>query len=95
MNAKVTLIEFGDFQCPSCRELDRLLHEILPNHPEVRLVYKHFPLTEIHPWAMTAAIASQCTYQQDPKSFWKIVPALVCTRVLESLFPGVRERCGV
>ena len=71
-DAKVTLIEFADFQCPSCRQLDRILRDFLPKHPEVRLVYKDFPLTEIHPWAMTAAIAGQCVNQQDPALFWKI-----------------------
>jgi len=72
----VTLIEFADFECPSCRQLDLILREFMPRHPEVRLVYKNFPLTEIHPWAMTAAIAAQCTYQQDPAKFWKIHDAI-------------------
>jgi protein-disulfide isomerase len=58
--------------CPSCRQLDRILRDFLPKHPEVRLVYKDFPLNEIHPWAMTAAIAAQCVNQQDPALFWKI-----------------------
>lgn len=71
-DAKVSLIEFADFECPSCRQLDRILRDFLPKHPEVRLVYKDFPLTQIHPWAMTAAIAAQCAAQQDPAAFWKI-----------------------
>jgi len=71
-DAKVTLVEFADFECPSCRELDRILREVLPTHPEVRLVYKDYPLTDIHPWAMTAAIAGQCANQQDPQAFWKL-----------------------
>jgi protein-disulfide isomerase len=75
-NAKITLIEFADFECPSCREMDRILRDFLPSHPEVRLVFKNFPLSEIHPWAMTAAIAGQCTYQQAPAKFWKIHDAI-------------------
>lgn len=75
-NAKVTLIEFADFECPSCRQLDLVLRELLPQHPEVRLVFKHYPLTDIHPWAMTAAIASQCAYQQSPAAFWKMHDAI-------------------
>jgi protein-disulfide isomerase len=70
--AKITLIEYADFECPSCRQLDRVLRSLLPNHPEVRLVYKDFPLTTIHPWAMTAAMAGRCANQQDPESFWKL-----------------------
>lgn len=75
-DAKVTLIEFADFECPSCRQLDLVLRELLPRHPEVRLVFKHYPLTDIHPWAMTAATASQCAYQQNPAAFWKIHDAI-------------------
>jgi len=71
-DAKITLIEFADFECPSCRQLDRILRELLPQHPEIRLVYKDFPLTTIHPWAMTASLAGQCTIQQNSASFWKI-----------------------
>jgi protein-disulfide isomerase len=75
-DAKITLIEFADFECPSCRQLDLVLRELLPRHPEVRLVFKHYPLTDIHPWAMTAAIASQCAFQQDPAAFWKMHDAI-------------------
>lgn len=70
-DAKITLIEFADFECPSCRQLDLILREFLPQHPEIRLVFKHYPLTEIHPWAMTAAIASQCVFEQNSAAFWK------------------------
>ncbi len=75
-NAKITLIEFADFQCPSCRQLDKILRTLLPQHPEIRLVYKNYPLTDLHPWAMTAAIAGQCAYQQNPDTFWKLHDAI-------------------
>ena len=71
-DAKITLIEFADFECPSCRQLDRILRDLLQQHPEIRLVYKDFPLTTIHPWAMTAALAGQCAAQQNPALFWKM-----------------------
>ena len=75
-NAKITLIEFADFECPSCRQLDLILRDLLPRHPEIRLVFKHYPLTDIHPWAMTAAIASQCAFHQSPAAFWKMHDAI-------------------
>jgi protein-disulfide isomerase len=70
-NAKVTVIEFGDLECPSCRELESILREVLPENPDIRFVFKHFPLVDIHPWAMAAAIASQCAYDQNPDAFWR------------------------
>ena len=54
----------------------RAIGDFLSSHPQVRLVFKHYPLTEIHPWAMNAAIASQCTYHQNPAAFWKIHDAI-------------------
>ncbi|HXE36535.1 MAG TPA: thioredoxin domain-containing protein [Verrucomicrobiae bacterium] len=71
-NAPVTLVEFSDFECPVCRSLHDALRGLLPNYPQLRVVFKDFPLEQIHPWARTAAIAGRCAYQQDPKAFWKM-----------------------
>jgi len=71
-DARVVVVEYADFQCPSCRQLDQTIRAIAPNYPEVRFVFKDFPLTQIHPWAMTAAIAGRCAYAQRPEAFWKL-----------------------
>jgi len=75
-NAAVTVVEFSDFQCPTCRQLHNILREVAPNYPQVRFVFKDFPLTQIHPWAMTAAIAARCVYQQSPDTFWRVHDAI-------------------
>jgi protein-disulfide isomerase len=71
-NASVTLVEFSDFECPVCRNLHDALRGLLPNYPQVRVVFKDYPIEQIHPWARTAAIAGRCAYQQEPKAFWKM-----------------------
>jgi protein-disulfide isomerase len=71
-DAPITLVEFSDFECPVCRSLHDALRGLLPNYPQLRVVFKDFPLEQIHPWARTAAIAGRCAYQQDPKAFWKM-----------------------
>ena len=71
-SAPITIVEFADFECPVCRNLHDVLRGLLPNYPQVKLVFKNFPLDNLHPWAHTAAIATRCAYQQDPKSFWKL-----------------------
>jgi protein-disulfide isomerase len=71
-NAPVVLVEYADFECPSCRQLDTILRAMLPNSPQVRLLYKDFPLVDIHPWALTAAQAGRCAYKQNPGAFWKL-----------------------
>jgi protein-disulfide isomerase len=71
--AAVTLVEYSDFECPVCRSLHDVLRGMLPNYAgKVRLVFKDFPIEQLHPWARTAAIAGRCAYQQDPKAFWKM-----------------------
>ena len=70
--APVTLVEFADFQCPTCRQLHDLLRTTLPRYPQVRLVFKDFPLSNLHTWARTAALAARCAYNQDPKVFWPL-----------------------
>jgi protein-disulfide isomerase len=71
-NAPVTLVEFSDFECPVCKGLHDALRGLLPNYPQVRVVFKDFPLEQIHPWARTAALAGRCAYQQSPAAFWKM-----------------------
>ncbi|HEV1994399.1 MAG TPA: thioredoxin domain-containing protein [Candidatus Acidoferrum sp.] len=71
--AAVTLVEYSDFECPVCRSLHDALRGMLPNYAgKVRLVFKDFPIEQLHPWARTAAIAGRCAYQQDPQAFWKM-----------------------
>ena len=54
--AKVTMVEWSDFQCPGCRQAEVIVKEILNQYgDQVRLVYRHFPLTAIHKNAMAAA----------------------------------------
>lgn len=70
--APITLVEFSDFECPVCRNLHDALRGMLPNYPQVKVIFKDFPIEQLHPWARTAALAGRCAYQQDPKAFWKI-----------------------
>jgi protein-disulfide isomerase len=71
-DAHVVIVEFADFECPHCRELWEALTIIEQKYPQVRVVYKDFPLTQIHPWANTAALGGRCAFQQSPTAFWKV-----------------------
>jgi len=55
-----TLVEFGDYQCPPCREQNRELHDVMTKyHDKIRFTFRNLPLTNIHPLAMTAAIIAE------------------------------------
>jgi protein-disulfide isomerase len=71
-DAPITIVEFSDFQCPVCRNLHDALRGLLPNYPQAKVIFKDYPLDNIHPWARIAALAGRCAYQQDPKAFWKM-----------------------
>ena len=53
----VTVVEYGDVECPYCRDLEPVLTWLLELRDDVRLVYRHFPLVEVHPHAYSAALA--------------------------------------
>ena len=73
-DAPVTIIEFGDLECPFCaRAFSEIETVVNTTHKgKVRLIFKHFPLN-IHPWARQAAIAAECVRRQNPKAFWSFV----------------------
>jgi protein-disulfide isomerase len=67
--ACVNVVEFSDFECPHCQAAYKDLQQIEPKYPQVRFTFMDFPLTKIHPWAMTAALAAQCVYQEKPSAY--------------------------
>ncbi len=69
-NAKVTIVEYSDFECPFCGRAYSTVEDLLKKfHGKIRILYKQFPLP-MHPWAMTAAIGSECAYVQNNNAFW-------------------------
>lgn len=72
-DAPVTIVEYSDFQCPFCARGFQTMEEVLAKYPEdVKFVFQHFPLTQIHPWAKPAAIATECAANQNPEAFWTL-----------------------
>ncbi|QQS39242.1 thioredoxin domain-containing protein [Candidatus Woesebacteria bacterium] len=77
-NAKVFLVEYSDLQCPYCSSFHPTTTQILEEYGDkVALVYRHFPLDQIHPQARPAAVASECIADlggQD--AYWKFLDAV-------------------
>ena len=71
--APVTLVMFGDFECPECKDEAKTLRENVRSRfpTQVHVYFKDFPLEQIHPWAKAAAIAGRCVFRQSPTAFWK------------------------
>jgi protein-disulfide isomerase len=77
-DAKVTVVEYSDFQCPYCSRAWELFEkDVYPQYKDkVRFVFKQMPLTQIHPWAEDAAVASACALEQGNDQFWKVYDGL-------------------
>ncbi len=70
-DAPITIVEFSDYQCPFCARNEPLVHQALAAYPtQAKLVYKHMPLTSIHPQAMPAALAATAAGKQG--KFWEM-----------------------
>src|SRR6185503_12656272 len=71
--AKVTIVEFGDYQCPSCRmfwrEVEPRLRKDYVDTGKVKLVFRDFPIVRDHPEAMLAAMAVDCAGEQS--KYWQ------------------------
>ncbi len=71
-NAKVTIIEYSDLECPFCKRYHTTMQQIMEKYPnDVRWVYRHFPLSQLHAQARKESLASECAAEQG--KFWEFV----------------------
>src|SRR5579863_2264354 len=70
--SKVVLVNFDDFECPFCARMHQTLFpELLKEYGDrVTFIYKDYPLTEIHPWAVHAAVDANCLASQNGDAYW-------------------------
>ena len=94
-NASVTIVEFSDFQCPYCSRVGPTLQKVLDDYPkDVRVVYKHYPLS-FHKQALPAAKASAAAGRQD--KFWEMHDLLFKNQreLNEAAFKGYAQQLGL
>jgi protein-disulfide isomerase len=71
-DAPVTIVEFGDLQCPACKAAQPIIEGLIAAEPEARFVFQNFPL-EMHNWAAKGAAYADCVGQASNEAFWKFV----------------------
>ena len=69
-DAPVTLVEYGDFECPYCGQAESVIRELLRDSGDARYVWRHLPLTDVHPHAELAAEATEAAAAQE--AFWEM-----------------------
>jgi protein-disulfide isomerase len=71
-DAPVTIVEFGDLQCPACKAAQPTIKALVAAEPNVRFVFQNFPL-EMHNWAAKGAAYSDCVGRASNDAFWKFI----------------------
>ncbi|HEX6450412.1 MAG TPA: Na+/H+ antiporter NhaA [Trebonia sp.] len=74
-DAIVTLVEYGDFECPYCGQAEPNVRGLIKQHGELRFVFRHLPLTDVHPHAQMAAEAAEAAGLQG--KFWEMHDTLM------------------
>jgi protein-disulfide isomerase len=84
IDAPVTVVEYGDFECPYCGRAEPVIRELLGDFGDVRYVWRHLPLSDVHPNAQLAAEAAEAAADQG--AFWEMHDLLLANQ--NSLRPG-------
>ena len=75
-DAVITIVEFGDLQCPACKGAQPNITRLMQEEPKARLVFQNFPLDQIHKWALTGAKFVECLGQANNAAVWKFIAAV-------------------
>jgi protein-disulfide isomerase len=92
-DAPIRVVEYGDFECPYCRAAAPVLHELVDGSDgAVALVWRHFPLFTVHPFALTAALAAEASGER----FWQMHDLLFAhqDRLTDADLAAYAERIG-
>ena len=72
-DAAVTIVEFGDLECPACKAAQPNLTKLMEEEPKARLIFQNFPLETIHKWAMLGATYVDCLGRENNDALWKFI----------------------
>jgi protein-disulfide isomerase len=69
----VTIVEFGDLECPACKAAQATVTKLMGEEPKARLIFQNFPLETIHKWAMLGATYVDCVGRENNDALWKFI----------------------
>jgi protein-disulfide isomerase len=76
-NPAMYIVDFSDLECPHCKAAQPVVEKLVTDFPQTRLIFQQFPLpASLHPWAMKAALYSDCAGRMDQAAFWKYIDAI-------------------
>jgi protein-disulfide isomerase len=72
-DAAITIVEFGDLECPACKAAQPNIAKLMEEEPKARLIFQNYPLEQIHKWALIGAKYLDCLGQQNNQAVWKFI----------------------
>ena len=72
----ITIVEFGDLECPACKQVQPAIEKLMSEQPKVRLIFQNYPLDQIHPWAQKAAAYVDCIMRENNDAAWKFIASV-------------------
>ncbi len=99
-DAPVTIVEFGDLQCPVCKRAQPTIEKLLTDVPNTRLIFQQFPIAQLHKWATVAAKFGLCVAKQNNDAYWKFVDTVyqhqdeLQPQTEEQVTPKLKEYAG-
>jgi Na+/H+ antiporter NhaA len=93
LDAPVTVVEYGDFECPYCGQAESVVRELLSDFGDVRYVWRHLPLTDVHPHAQLAAEAAEAAAMQN--LFWEMRDVLITRQDALGIKDLLRHAAGI
>lgn len=72
-DAAITIVEFGDLECPACKAAQPNITKLMEEEPKVKLIFQNYPLEQIHKWALTGAKYLDCLGRQNNEAVWKFI----------------------
>jgi len=95
-NAKVVVVNYDDFECPFCSRMHQVLFpQLLKEYGDrIAFIYKDFPLSEIHPWAIHAAVNANCLAAQNADAYWEFADYIHAHRDVVNAEKGLENQFG-
>ena len=72
-DAAVTIVEFGDLECPACKAAQANINKLIQDEPKAKLIFQNFPLETIHKWALLGAKYVDCIGRENNDAVWKFI----------------------
>lgn len=91
-DAKFTIVEFADLECPACRQAEPVMEKLQQDFPNVKFVFQSFPLEMMHPWALSAAKYLDCIQRSNNEQAWTFLQAVYTHQ--PEIEQGVRVPAG-